>query len=160
MENYTVALTQNGIFNKREVMFSMPNYVNKALHKFQHTTPKCAQYAPHQQRCSNFGAKKQLANTLDTSPPIPEERKYRIQQIIGTFLYYSRTVDYTLLPALNTLAEKQSSRTKNAEAAITHFLDYAATNMSAIIQYKASDVIPYIDSDSSYPSEPRARSGT
>ena len=35
---------------------------------------------------------KQLATTLDTSPPIPEERKRRIQKRIGTFLYYDRSV--------------------------------------------------------------------
>ena len=55
-----------------------------------------------------------------------------------------------MLPALNTLAEQQSSPTKNTEAEITHFLDYAATNPSAIIQYKASDMIIYIDSDVLY----------
>ena len=65
-----------------------------------------------------------------------------------------------MLPALNTLAEQQSSPTKNTEAAITHFLDYAATNPSAIIQYKASNMILQIDSDASYVSEPRARSRT
>ena len=27
-------------------MVSIPNYVTKALHKFQHPTPKRAQYAP------------------------------------------------------------------------------------------------------------------
>ena len=42
-----------------------------------------------------------------------------------------------MLTALNTLAEQQSSTTKNTEAAITHLLDYAATNPSAVIQYKA-----------------------
>ena len=92
--------------------------------------------------------------------PIPEEQKRRIQNIIGTFLYYARAVDCTMLPALNTLAEQQSSPTKNTEAAITHFLDYAATNPSAIIHYKASDMILHIDSDASYLSEPRARSRT
>ena len=65
-----------------------------------------------------------------------------------------------MLPALNTLAEQQSSPTKNTESAITHFLDYAATNPSAIIQYKASDMILHIDNDASYLSEPRARSRT
>ena len=46
------------------------------------------------------------------------------------------------------------------EAAIIHFLDYAATTPSAIIQYKSRDMILHIDSDESYLSEPRARSGT
>ena len=115
-------------------MFSMPNYVTKALHTFQHTTPKPAQYTPHQWTRPNNGATKQLATTLDTSPPIPEERKRRIQQIIGIFLYYSQAVYCTMLPALNTLAEQQSSPNTNTEAVITHFLDYSATNLSAIIQ--------------------------
>ena len=65
-----------------------------------------------------------------------------------------------MLPALNTLEEQQSSPTKNMEAAITHFLDYVATNPSAIIQYKASDMILHIDSDASYLSEPMAHSRT
>ena len=69
-------------------------------------------------------------------------------------------MDCTILPALNTLAEQQSSPTKNTEASITRFLDYAATNMSEIIQYKASDMILHIDSDASYLSEPRAHSCT
>ena len=56
----------------------------------------------------------------------------------------------TKKPALNTLVEQQSSPTKNMEATITHFWDYAATNTSAILQYKASDMILHIDSDASY----------
>ena len=58
-------------YYKWEVLVSMPNYVNKSLHKFQHPTPKRAQYSPHQWTRSNYGATKQLANPLDTSPPIP-----------------------------------------------------------------------------------------
>ena len=65
-----------------------------------------------------------------------------------------------MIPALNTLAEQQSSPTKNTESAFTHFLDYAATNPSAIIQYTDSDMIIHIESDTSYLSEPRASSHT
>ena len=46
------------------------------------------------------------------------------------------------------------------EAAITHFLDYAATNLSTIIQYKASDMILHIEIDAFFLSDPRARSRT
>ena len=83
----------------------MPNYVTKALHKFQHPTPKCAQYEPHQWTRPNYSATKQLSTPLDNSPPIPEEQIRRIQQIIGTILYYARFVGWTMLPSLNTLAE-------------------------------------------------------
>ena len=91
-------------YYKREVLVSMPNYVTKALHKFQHPTPKHDQYAPHQLTCPDYGATKQLSTHLDTSPPIPEEQNHRIQQIIGKLLYYARDVDCTMLPDLNTLA--------------------------------------------------------
>ena len=69
-------------------------------------------------------------------------------------------MDFTILPALNTLAEQQSSPTKDTEAEIIHFLDYPATTPSAIIQYKSSDMILHIDSDESYLSDPWAHSRT
>ena len=59
-------------YYKRELLVSIPNYVNKALHKFQHPNPKRAQYAPHQWMRPNYSATKQLATPLDTSPSIPE----------------------------------------------------------------------------------------
>ena len=65
-----------------------------------------------------------------------------------------------MLPALNTLVEQQSNPTKNTEAARTQFLDCVATNTSAIIQYKSSDIILHIDSYEFYLSEPQARSFT
>ena len=69
-------------YYNREVLVSMPKYVTKALHKFQHPTPKRAQYAPHQRKRPNYGATEQLKTSLDTSPPIPEGKKRRIQKII------------------------------------------------------------------------------
>ena len=65
-------------YYKREVLVSMPNYVTKAFHKFQHPTPNCAQYAPHQWTRPTYGSTKQLATPLDNSPPIPEEQRRRI----------------------------------------------------------------------------------
>ena len=138
----------------------MKKYVTKALHKFQHLTLKHAQYAPHKRTRPKYGAKKQLANTLDTSPPIPQEKNHRIQQIIGTFFYYACAVNCTVLPPLNILAEQQSNPTDNTESSTTQFLDYAATNTYAIIQYKYSNMILHIDSDTSYLSEPWSCSHT
>ena len=54
-----------------------------------------------------------------------------------------------MLPVINTLAEQQSNPTKNNEAAIKQFLDYAATNPPTIIQYKYIYVILHIDGDAS-----------
>ena len=46
----------------------MPTYVTKALQKFQHPTPKRAQYAPHQWTRPNYGATKKLET------PVEEQR--------------------------------------------------------------------------------------
>ena len=82
----------------------MPNYVTKALHKFQHPTPKRAQYAPHQWMQPNYVATKQLTTPLDTSMSILEEQNRRIQQIVVMFLYYDRAVNYNMMIALNKIS--------------------------------------------------------
>ena len=127
----------------------MPNYMTKALHRFQHPIPKRAVYATHQWTRPNYVATKQLAILLDTSPPIPEEQNHRIQNNIGTFLYYACAVDFNILLALNTISEQQSIPTKSTKASTTQFLDYESINLSAIIQYKYSNMIIHIDSDAS-----------
>ena len=79
---------------------------------------------------------------------------------MGKFLYYSHSVECNILLALNKLEEQHSTPTKKNEATITHFLDYAATNLPAIIQYNSKDMILYNVSDPSYLPETRARSRT
>ena len=63
-----------------------------------------------------------------------------------------------MLPSLNTIAEQQANPTHNTEYAITHFLDYAATNTSVIVQFKANDMVIHIDRVASYLLEPQSRS--
>ena len=58
-------------YHKREDLVSIPNYVTKSLHKFQHHTPRQSQYAPHQWTRPNYCATKKLVTALYTSPPIP-----------------------------------------------------------------------------------------
>ena len=72
---------------------------------------------------------------------------------MGNLLCYSCAVELAILPALNRISEQQENPTQNNVAKIKHFLDYAATNITAIVQYKYSDVLILIDSDTSYLSE-------
>ena len=65
-----------------------------------------------------------------------------------------------MIPYINTIAEQHSNPTQKTEAAITQFLDYAATNLSAIVQYKSINMILHIESDESYLSESWARRRT
>ena len=125
-----------------------------SIGNFQRRTLSWAQCSPHQWTLPNYGATNQLENTLDTSSLIPEERKFGIQKIVGNFLYYANTVDCNMLPSINSIAKKQAHTTHHYEAAITHYLDYSATNTTTVVQFKASDTVIHIDSDASYLSKP------
>jgi hypothetical protein len=95
---------------------------------------------------------------VDTSEPLNPTEIKRLQEVIGTLLYYARAVDNTMLVALSTLAAAQTKGTEQTAEACTKLLNYAATHPNAVVRYKASDMILHIHSDASYLSEPQARS--
>jgi hypothetical protein len=80
----------------------------------------------------------------------------RIQQVIGTFLYYGIAVDPTMLVAIGSIAATQAKATQATLDAIVHFLNYAASHPDAVICYHASDMILHNHSDGSYLSKPKA----
>jgi hypothetical protein len=82
----------------------------------------------------------------------------RLQQVIGTLLYYSIAVDPTMLVALCTITAAQSNTTDHTATAVVKLLNYAANNPNAVIRYKTSGMTLYVQSDASYLSEPKARS--
>jgi hypothetical protein len=145
-------------YTDHHVDISMPNYVTKALQQFEHQTPTEPQHEPHPPKTIQYGAKVQFTDDPDTSPLIAPDRVKRLQQIVGTFLYYARAIDSTMLVALGTLASAQTKATLHTEKLITHFLNYAATNPEATVRYHSSNMILNIHSDASYLSEPQARS--
>jgi hypothetical protein len=138
------------------VQLSMPGYIAKALHRFQHPTPAKPVHAPHPWTAPSYGATTQLTMPTDTSPSLDPAAKLRLQEILGTLLYYARAIDCTMLVALSTLA---SAQTTHATAqALTQLLNYAATHPDGILQYHASDMVLHVHSDASYLSESQARS--
>ena len=54
------------------------------------------------------------------------ETKY-IQSVIGTFLYYTRALDCTMLLALNQMYTQQAQPTQNNMKTVQRLLDYANT---------------------------------
>jgi hypothetical protein len=145
-------------YEKRTLDIAMPGYVEAALHRFQHSVPTKPQHSPYQATLPQYGAKVQYSDAPDTSPLLPKSAITRIQQVIGTFLFYARAVDTTMLTALSTLASEQASATTKTEAAIQQFLDYCATHPNATVRFVASDMILRVHSDASYLSERNARS--
>ena len=137
---------------------SMPGYIEKDLQRFTHPTPTRPQHAPSQWTAPQYGAPIQYADDEDNTNPLSKEGITRLQQIIGTLLYYARAVDPTMLVALGTIAAAQTKGTEATMEAAVQLLNYAATHLDATIRYHKSDMILHIHSDASYLSEPQARS--
>ena len=155
-----VGITLDWDYKNRTVTMSMPGYIKKALHKFQHKQPTKPEHSPHIAQDKQIGVKIQLTEPMDTSAPLNKQQKKEIQQIIGTLLYYARAVDPTLSVTLSAFAAEQSKSTEKTAKAVKKLLNYCATNPDAAIRYKPSEMILRLHSDASYLTEPKARSRT
>ena len=145
-------------YERRHVDIAMPGYVDKLLARFEHTAPHKPQHSPHIAPTRKFGNDAQEPVEHDDLPILPPDRITRIQQIIGTILYYARAVDLTTLVALSSIASEQTKATTATEARVAQLLDYLYTHKNATIRYVASDMVLNVHSDASYLSEPKARS--
>ena len=87
-----------------------------------------------------------------------KEDKLFVQQVTGTFLYYARAVDPTILVSLSVISSSQSSPAEETMEKVKYFLDYAASHPDTILTYSASDMKLSVHSDASYLTEPKARS--
>ena len=155
-KNYC-CLTFDWNYTQNYVDVSMPNYVSSALLRLQHVPPSKPQYTPHTWTQPSFGRKLQLAPS-DDSPLLNPIQTKHIQSVVGSFLYYARAVDPTMLPALNEIGAQQSALTQKTLAATKVLCDYASTYPNATIRYHASGMCLAVDSDAAYLVLPNARS--
>jgi hypothetical protein len=155
-----LGLTLAWDYTNHTVDISMPGYIERALHRFQHPKPTRAQHSPHKWIVPVYGATTQLALEEDTTTPIDDKTRKYLQQVIGTLLYYARAVDNTMLVAISTLSSVQATGTEATMDAVVHLLNYCATHPDAIVRYTASDMVLHIHSDASYLSVHGARSRT
>jgi hypothetical protein len=153
-----LGLTLDWDYDARTLDLSMPGYIEKALQRFNVTPPKRPQHSPHAWVQPNYGAPTQLTAPPDDSDPLDKSGITRLQEVIGTLLYYARTIDSTMLVALGTLASAQTKGTQATADACTHLLNYCATHPDATLRYHASDMHLHSHSDASYLSETHARS--
>jgi hypothetical protein len=128
----------------------------KQLVKYGHVAPAKLQHCPYLLNAIQYRKDNQTPTPSDDSPLLDKAGKERIQQIVGSFLYYAQAVDPTIVMALSNLSSQQSAPTKNTMKRVNQFLDYMWTHPDAIIQYCASGMILNIHSDASYLSTPKA----
>ncbi len=157
-KNYC-GLTIEWNYAKGYVDISMPGYVVRALHRFQHPPPSSPQYAPHRWSMPAYGQKVQFVRLHASSPLLTKKEDIRfVQSVSGTFLYYGRAVDPTMLVALNEIASVQAKPTEATIDACKMLMDYAHTYPNAKIRYHKSDMILHCESDAAYLVLPNARS--
>jgi hypothetical protein len=128
-------------YDGHKVHVSMLDYIPEALTYFQHQAPSKWQHQPYPHIKPNYGANAQYTEDLDTSALLPKEDKKFIQEVIGTFLYYARCGNSTMLVALGSIATQEANPTKNMMKKVLHVLDYASTHPDAIVTYHRSDMV-------------------
>ena len=142
---------------KQQVHLSMPGYYDEGLTRFQHELQKIMDQL-HEHVVPVYSATIQYTKNVDTPTKLgPVDTKF-IQQVTGTFLYYTRAVDATMLVALSATASDQSAPTAKTMVKTLKCLDYVTTHPDAIFTYRASDMVLNVHSDASYLIKPKARS--
>ena len=84
----------------------MLSYVTDALRRFNHATPRKPQDQPYPHIKPNYGAKTQYSEEDNASASLSKDEKRFVQEVVGTFLYYERAVDATMLPELGSIASQ------------------------------------------------------
>jgi hypothetical protein len=151
-------ITLHWYYLLQHVDLSMPGYITSMLQKYQHPPSKRPPIRPvHMDGTSIW-----TAHTICPTPWWQRgrlcSRVSRAQGIVGTLLYYARSVDPTLIMPLSTIVSHLSTVTSTTMAAVSQLLDYWRTKPHATIRYYASDMQLKIHSDASYFSESNAKS--
>ena len=142
----------------RTVDISMPGYIRKKLQEYKHVVGHKTQTCPYTPVPKQYGSEAQAPLPLDDPPLLDDAGIRRVQQIVGSILYYARAVDMTVLMALSTIAAEQTKATGKTMARCKQLLDYLSANANAKVRYHASDMVLNIHSDASYLTEAKARS--
>jgi hypothetical protein len=140
------------------VDISMPNYVQKKLVEYAYKPSRRLQYCPYQPNPIKYGRNSdKIVHETESSPFGADGKKY-VQQVLGSFLYYMRAIDMTILHALSAIATEQAKPTQRKSQRVQQLLDYLHTNPNTVIRFRASDMILNVHSDASYMSAGKGRS--
>jgi hypothetical protein len=129
--------------------------MKKALTIFQHKH-RYQQDQPFLHTPTKYGTHKQYAKVDSTAPLLDKKGKKFIQKVCGKFLFYSRTVNSTILVPLSAIASQSARPTKDTLEDTKQLFDYLATQKEAVLIYKCSAMKFAVNSDASYLSKQQA----
>ena len=121
-------------YKHRTLDFSMPGYIKKQLAKYQKTAPKKPQHCPYQPQDKKYGKAAQETIPEDKTPLLNTSKVKRVQQVVGSILYYARAVDLSILMALSSIASDQAKATGKTEDQVKQLLDYLASHPDATVR--------------------------
>jgi hypothetical protein len=121
--NRYIGLTLNWNYEIHYVNLSIPGYIARALQSLVHPTHERPEHAPYDYAAPTYGSRQQFA-TIDISRAVDSKDTKRIQEVLGTLLYYARAVDCTMIPAIVTIATQQANATTTTMKGITKLLNY------------------------------------
>ena len=136
----------------------MPKYVFKSLAKFNHKLLKKTQHAPYKWQVPLYGKRVQVVHPTLPAPALSKKETKIVQSKVGTFIYYGRAVEPTLLVVLNEIYSDQAKPTQSTVKDLTRLLDFLATYPNVIIRYVAGTMQLKVESDASYLSVKDSRS--
>ena len=90
----------------------MSGYIKKVLQKLKTPKPPKPQHAPYPIPQKHSEKAVQELDSVDESLKATEEEVLKIQQVVGSILYYSQAADLTALRSLYTLDREQLEATK------------------------------------------------
>ena len=89
----------------------MKKIVVCTLNKLNHTNPQ-KQYAFRIWNIPVYGKHRQFATEEDSAPVLGTGAVKYAQRVTGSFLFYARAIDNTILPAINEIALQQTKPTE------------------------------------------------
>ena len=106
----------------------MPGYIDKVWTRFYgaNVAQKRVE-APHLWTAPQYGSSQpQLTTPIDSSPPISAPNKTRLQEIVGSLLYFTRCIDSTILANLGSIGTNIADRTERVSAMAAYLLNFCA----------------------------------
>ena len=123
-------MTLNWNYTEKWMEKSMPGYIEKVWTCFYgaNIAPKFVE-APHVWTAPQYGSSQpQFTTPIDSSPLLSAPDKTRLQEIVGSLLYFSRCIDSTILATLGSIGTNISDETERVDAMGAYLLNFCANN--------------------------------
>ena len=127
-------------YKARTCTISVPGFIQKILLRFQHQALTKPQHSPFPAAAMQYRKSAQRLAPEDDTALLDKPRTKCIQLISGALLWYAQMINNTVLKALNTIARKHLAPIELTEQWADHILDYCATNPTATVTFKASNM--------------------